>query len=381
MNKGGIVFLASLGFLAASACSSGNHTPVADGGGVTATCGANITVEEQSEKDCTTCTTGGSCTRETPLKACCTYAGQPDVPLTRATGLHRFSAPAQASTAPDLACLTSPGMLGTPQTVTLTGYVWLFDTGTDSAGVKVQIYTENHPKTPDGTFSSAPVGSYTTTTSDPTYPLADTTWNTNCTAPGCSYRQYTITGIPTETPLVIETSDAAGGSTWATLYDYNIYFPNMAVENEGGAPTVHYDATAASSGDPNTVAGSLGYTVTQGVIAGEVHDCWNDPDGYVGGVRLAGATVGSSVLPEGNQIFYSNDTEATPLLASSATTTTTLGLYGGINYPTGVPIRVTAVGEDPANPGKYLMLGTYVVQTFPSAVTALSLRGRRPWQP
>src|ERR1700722_19693983 len=138
MSKGGIVFLASLGFLAASACSSGNHTPVADGGGVTATCGANLTVEDQSEKDCTTCTAGGSCTRETPLKACCTYAGQPDVPLARATGLHRFSAPQGASSAPDLSCLTSPGMLGTSTPVTLTGYVWLFDTGTDSAGVKVQ---------------------------------------------------------------------------------------------------------------------------------------------------------------------------------------------------------------------------------------------------
>ena len=378
MSKGGIVFLASLGVVAASACSSGSHTPVGDAGGPTATCGGSITVEDESEKDCTTCTTGGTCSSLTPIKACCTYAGQPTTPLVRTTGEHRFSAPSGASGTPDLSCLSSPGTLGTPQTVTLTGYVWLFDTGTDSAGVQVQVFAENHPETPDGTFSSTALGTYTTKSTDAADPVP-TSWNSNCPS-GCSYRQYTIPNIPTETPLVIETSDATGGATWATLYDYNIYFPNAAVENEGGAPTVHYDATAASSGDPNTVAGSLGYTVTSGVIAGEVHDCWTDPDGYVAGIRMGGATVGSSVLPEGNQIFYSNSSESSPLLVQSATYTSPLGLYGGVNYPTGVPIRITAVGEDPANPGKFLMLGTYVVQTFPSAVTALSLRGRRPWQ-
>lgn len=378
MTKGGFVFLGSIGFLAASACSSGNHTPVGDAGGPTATCGSNVTVEDQSEKDCTTCTTSGSCTNEQPLKTCCTWTGQPTTALARSTGLHRFSAPSGASTAPDLSCLTSPGTLGTPQMVTLTGYVWLFSSGTDSAGVKVQVYQENHPETPDGTFASTPLGSYTTSMSDPADPTP-TTWNTNC-PDGCSYRKYTIPNIPTETPLIIETSDAANGNTWATLYDYNIYFANSSVVSEGGTPTVTYDATAASSGDPNTVAGSVGLTVTQGVIAGEVHDCWTDPDGDGTGIRMSGATVGTTLQPQG-QIYYSTSDESNPLLDQSATSTTDLSLFAGVNYTTGVPIRVTAVGEDPANPGKFLMLGTYVVQTFPSAVTAISLRGRRPWQP
>jgi hypothetical protein len=261
--------------------------------------------------------------------------------------------------------------------VTLTGYVWLFSSGTDSAGVKVQVFEENNPNT-DGSLGPSVGMPYTTTMSDPADPVP-TMWNTNC-PDGCSYRQYTITGVPTETPLVIETSDAAGGSTWATLYDYNIYFPNSLVESEGGSPTAHYDATAASSGDPNTVAGSVGLTVTAGVIAGEVHDCWTDPDGPGTGIRLSGATVGTTVAPQG-QIYYSTSDEANPLLDQSATSTTNLSLFAGVNYPTGTPIRVTAVGEDPANPGKFLMLGTYVVQTYPSAVTAISLRGRRPWQP
>ncbi len=378
MTKGGFVFIASIGFVAASACSSGNHTPVADAGGPTATCGSNVTVEDQSEKDCTTCSAGMvSCSNAQPLKACCTWTGQPRTPLARSTGLHRFSAPQGASSAPDLSCLTNPGMRGASTMVTLTGYVWLFSSGTDSAGVKVQVYEENNPNT-DGSLGM-PVGMpYTTTMSDMADPTP-TTWDTNCPN-GCSYRQYTITGIPTETPLIIETSDAANGSTWATLYDYNIYFPNSAVTMQGGVPTVRYDATAASSGDPNTVALSVGFTVTSGVIAGEVHDCSTDPDGPVTGVRLSGATVGTSVAPQ-DQIFYSTSDESSPLLDRTATSTTDLSLFAGVNYPTGVPIRVTAVGEDPANPGKFLMLGTYVVQAYPSAVTAISLRGRRPWQP
>ena len=303
MSKGGFVFLASLGFLTASACSSGNHTPVADAGGPTATCGANVQVEDQSEKDCTSCTPGGSCTSEQPLKVCCTYTGQPRVALARSTGLHRFSAPRNSSTAPDLSCLTNPGTLGTPMMggVTLTGYVRLFSSGTDSAGVKVEVFEENNPNT-DGSIKPTALGSYTTTMSDPVYSMSDTLWDTNCTAPGCSYRQYTISGIPTETPLVIKTSDASGAALFATLYDYNIYFPNADVQMVGGKPTVSYDATAASSGDPNTVAGSVGLSVTGGVIAGEVHDCASDPDGILTGVRLSGAAVGTTLAPQGQDL-------------------------------------------------------------------------------
>jgi hypothetical protein len=376
MNKGGIVFIASVAFLAAAACSSTNTTPVPDAGKTTATCGSKSTVEDMGEKDCAGCTAAGSCTSSAPLEACCNWVPQPTSALARSTTLHRFSAPNNASSAPDLSCLTSPGMLGTSRMVTLTGYVWLFSSGTDSSGVKVDVYTENNPNT-DGSISPTPLGSYTTSTTDPADPV-DTTWNTHGCPSGCSYRQYTIANVPTETPLVLKTSDATGGTTWATLYDYNIYFPNSAVEDEGGTPTVHYDATVAASNDPNTVAGSVGLTVTGGVIAGEVHDCWDDPQGLLTGVRLSGATVATS--EPSVQIYYSTSDESNPLLDQSANSTSPLSLFAGINFETGKPVRVTAVGQDPANPGKYLLLGTYVVQTFPSAVTAISLRGRRPWQ-
>ncbi len=383
MNKGGIVGVAGLGLLFTIACGSTNSAPV-DGGSGSGSGGSSSggtcskTVEDMAQKDCASCTTTGSCTTSTPLLACCSYAGEPGAPLARSTTLHRFSAKPGGAAAPDLSCLTKPGTLDTQhkQMVTLTGYVWLFSSGSDSAGVKVDVYTENNPNT-DGSLSASPLGSYTTKSTDKADPV-DTTWNTHGCPSGCSYRQYTIPNVPTETPLVLKTSDAAGGTTWATLYDYNIYFPNSSVDTSSGTPTVHYDATVAASNDPNTVAGSVGLTVSGGVIAGEVHDCASDPDGLNTGVRLSGATV--TTTEPSIQVYYSTSDESNPLLDQSAGNTSPLSLFAGINYPTGKPVRVTAVGKDPANPGKFLMLGTYVVQTFPSAVTAISLRGRRPWQ-
>lgn len=380
VKSGWGTFFASLGVIACAACSSTNHTPVPDGGGTMTTCGSGATVEDQGEQDCKGCTSTGACTTGAPLEACCNWNAAPNAALARSTNLHRYSAMPGDSPAPDLSCLTSPGTLGTPQMVTLTGYVWLFSSGQDSAGVKVEVFKETKPNT-DGAIDASPLGSYTTSSSDPTYPIAQTTWDTHgCPSPGCSYRQYTIANVPTETPLVIKTSDAMGGSTWATVYDYNIFFANgQAGAGDGGAPTVHYDATAAAAGDPGTVAGTVGLTIQggQGVLAGEVHDCASDNGGL--GVRLSGATVGTSVQPQGGVLYFTTD-EANPLPDQTAVVTSDLGLFAGVNLPTGKPIRITAVGQDPAASGKFEMIGTYVVQVYPGAVTAIALRGRRPWQ-
>jgi hypothetical protein len=174
-----------------------------------------------------------------PLQACCTWVAQPHDPLADGVGLHRYSAPSGAT--PDLSCLTTPGTLGTPQMVTLTGYVWLFSSGVDSQGVKVDVYTENTPRRRTDPSAPTSLGTYTTKMSDPIDPV-DTTWNSKCPN-GCSYRQYTIPNIPTETPLVIKTSDA-GSMQWATLYEYNVYFPNAA-----GAPAARSATTRPPSPD------------------------------------------------------------------------------------------------------------------------------------
>lgn len=313
--------------------------------------------------------------------------GEPNAALQRATNLHRYSAPAGMTT-PDLSCLTNPGTLDTTHSkmVTLTGYVWVFSNGVTlpgeslpgSSGVKVEVFSENY-MAGDGSISGSPIAmAYTTSSTDKADPV-DTTWLKNCPQ-GCNLRQYTIPNVPTETPLVIKTSDASGSGNWATVYDYNIYFSNAQVA--AGFPGVSscpagdacYDATAAASSDLGTVANTLGVSIdgSEGLLAGEVHDC--------GDVRLYGATVNTDTRAE-TQVTYFTEDEGNPLPDTTATVTSHLGLFGAINYPTGKPIRVTATAQDPANPGKFLMLGTYVVQMYPGAVTALSFRGRRPWQP
>ena len=129
--------------------------------------------------------------------------------------------------------------------------------------------------------------------------------------------------------------------------------------------------------------GTLGFTIAsaaggftikadRGVIAGEVHDC--------GDVRLGGATVNTDYRPEGD-MFYFGDNESDPLPDKTRTQaglgTSKLGLFGALNYPTGTPIRISAAGKVGSTK---VLLGTIVVQVFPGAVTALSFRGRRPWQ-
>jgi hypothetical protein len=350
--------------VAGGACNSGVVGMGGDGGSGSSS-GAAPTVEDTNLQQCSGCS-APSCTAAEPLTACCTCVAEPKATLSDGVNLHRYST-SDGSAQPALGCLTSPAALGTPQNVTLTGYVWLFSSGQDSQGVKVEVFTENHPQTPDGSISASSIGSYTTTTSDPADPT-DTTWNSKCPG-GCSYRQYTIQNVPTETPLVIKTSDAASNG-WATLYDYNIYFKNADVQSG----QVKYDATAVAGPDVSTVAGAVGESVANGLglLAGEVHDCSD--------VRLAGATVETNQSHQG-PIFYTTDDESNPFPSLAATETSHLGLFGALNLQPSTPIRVTAVGQDPANAGQYLMLGTYVVQVYPGAITALALRGRRPWQP
>ena len=364
------LLMGALGIVSSAACSS-TGVPATGDAGAASSCTNAPTVEDTTLQQCAGCTTTSSCTSAEPLQACCTWVAQPRDSLADGTGLHRYST-SNASAMPDLSCLGQTTTLGTPQTVTVTGFVWLFSSGEDSKGVQVDVFTENHPQTPDGSISATSIGTYTTSANDPIDPV-DTSWNSKCPN-GCSYRQYTIQNVPTETPLVVRTSDA-GSSAWATVYDYNVYFKNSDVQ--GGK--VSYNATAAAGSAPSTVAGTLGRTVQGGLglLAGEVHDCAD--------IRQFGATVetspgGSSQSHQGPMFYFTED-EANPLPSLQAGDTSHLGLFGALNLQPGTPIRVTAVGKDPANAGQFLMLGTYVVQVYPGAVTALALRGRRPWQP
>ena len=80
-------------------------------------------------------------------------------------------------------------------------------------------------------------------------------------------------------------------------------------------------------------------------------------------------------------MFYFGENEADPLpdkqRGPAGQGTSKLGLFGALNLATGTPIRISAVGK---HAGQDVLLGTYVVQTFPGGVTALAFRGRRAWQ-
>ena len=368
--------LAPLAFIFAAACSSSSKPTVAAGdGGTSATCSAPATLT--SADFCSTCSFSGAanpatCANNRPLNACCAWVQEPKQEAQRGTSLHYFGSP-DGTTTPNLDCLTTPVALGTPKTVTLKGFVKLFSSGNDSAGVKIEIYKEgpNH----DGALGDL-VGTAFTTSSDdqldaPQMPLP--TWSSKCPTDGCRLRSYTYQGVPTEPRLIVKTSDATGtGNTWSELYDYNIYIPNSAVDATNVAP---YDPSAVASTDVNTVASAAGgFTVKpdKGVLAGEVHDC--------GDVRISGAMVDTD-LPHEGEMFYFNDVESDPLpdktRAPSGLGTSKLGLFGALNIQTGTPMKISAVIK---SGGKDVLLGTYTVQLFPGAITALSFRGRRPWQ-
>lgn len=341
-----------------------------------ASCVPPLPVDDSNLQQCTSCSNATVCTSAEPLDACCTWVAAPRDALADGIGLHRYSTNVPDAV-PDLSCLAQSATPGTPQTVTLTGYVWTFASGQDTAGVEVDVYAENHPQTPDGTIGATPLGTYTTSTSDPIDPT-DTTWDSKC-ASGCSFRRYTIANVPTETPLVLVTG-GAGSVNWATRYEYNVYFSNSAVH----CGRVSYDATAIAGADVSSIAGTIGQTLESGngVLLGEVHDCSD--------IRLSGAAVETNQSHEGPLVYLTDD-ESDPLPSFQGMDTGTLGAFVALNMQAGIPTRVTAVGQCPpnaaaasppiCNQGEYVMLGTYVVQMYSGAVTALSLRGRRPWQP
>jgi hypothetical protein len=360
---------------AAGGCSTHNSVHATDAGMMmmAGSCTNPPTLQQDNFTGCSSCTmssTATGCAGSRTLDACCAWVQSPGMTsLVRGTGLHYFSS---MDATVDLACLATPAAQGTSQTVTLSGYVKLFSSGNDSAGVKIEIFEEGT----NGALG-APVGTpYTTSMTDGVVtPMP--TWSTKCPTQGCSLRKFKYQSVPTEKPLIIKTSDAANMGFWAELYDYNIYISNASVTamTSDCAQPPCYNPSAVASTDIATVAniaGGFNIKPNDGVLAGEVHDC--------GDVRLSGATVDTD-QPHESPMFYFNDNESDPLpdsqRAFQGLGTSVLGLFGAVNFAAGVPIRISATGY---YKGQITLLGTYVVQVFPGAVTALSFRGRRPYQ-
>jgi hypothetical protein len=355
---------AALAVAGGAGCSSKNSVQANTDGG-SSSGGGDVTMDEYCEK----CTPSPQaelkeCRPPRAVSACCVcVAAPPSTDVKRGIGLHYFS-----STDPtvNLGCLGSAPAQGTPQTIKLKGFVKLFSSGNDSEGVKIEIFKEGANGALGDLVGSAVVTTANDQVNPPQTPKPE--WLKKCPSGGCNFRAYEYAGVPTETPLIIRTKDASPTALkWSELYDYNIMIPNSAVTNGEAA----YDITAAAATDINTVASAAGgFTISpdKGVLAGEVHDC--------GDVRLSGATVDTD-LPHQADMFYFGDNESDPLPDTSRRGTSTLGLFGALNLPTGVPVRVSAVGR---YNGQLVLLGTQTVQFYPGAVTAFSFRGRRPWQ-
>ncbi len=311
---------------------------------------------------CPAITPASTCLDSRPVAACCAWVADAKTELARApTALHYYGAPA-GNTTVDLGCVDTPVAQGTPQMVTVNGFVKVFlGQDSDSAGVKIEIYTAD-PVT--GALGSAPIVPAVTTTA--TSASRTNTWLNGCPTTGCTERAFSIANVPTETPLVIHTSDANAAQKWADFYDYNIYFANSVVS----AGAVTYDTTGVGTTDVLTVTATIGYSpaVGKGLLAGEVHDC--------GDVRLQNAEVNTDYRPQGDMFYFGSD-ETQPLPDKQAVATSDLGLFGAINYEVGVPIHISAVGM---LQGQRKLIGAYTVQVYAGAVTGLSLRGRRPFQ-
>jgi hypothetical protein len=390
-----VLGMSSLG--STSGCSSQNNPPALDAGKDTAmmaetstSCGSTVlTPADEDYGDpggCSSCKFAAgadpsTCTPARNVNACCAWVQDPSATLVRAEGLHYYSVSTDSPV--DFSCLTPPmaPTPGTPHMGTLTGFVKIFSSypASGTVGVTVTVYTVD---TTTGALGTE-VGTNTTTMGGTT---ETNNWLNNCTGSPCVFQQYTIPNVPTETPLVIKTSDGTGTGTWADLYDYDIYFADTDTcsTTPPGAPCVSstttwatsYDVTAVVPDDINTAAETVGLTPldpSQGVIAGEVHDC--------GDIRIQGANVDTDQGHDG-PIFYFDTDESDPLPDETRSPadegTSDLGLFGTVNVNPGTPIRISAVG---LVGGKDTLLGTAVIQVYAGpAVTAVTLRGRRAWQ-
>lgn len=367
---------------AAVACSN-NSQPPPDGGA--GNCAQDISVGWSNYALCAA-GTGGSlgascppvtpapmCIETKPVAACCAWVQDPKNELARApSSLHNYGAPS-GNTTVDLSCVDSPPTPGASQTVTLTGYLKVFvGADVDSAGVKVEVYQEDLSGGQVGKLGAL-VG--TAVTTDTNSPSRVNTWLSGCPTDGCIERQFTYPNVPTETPLIIHTSDANNAGKWYDFYDYNVYVSNASLQSgDAGAQTASYDTTAVGTTDPGTVTSVIGTSVSsaKGLLAGEVHDC--------GDVRLSGATVNTDVKGE-TDMFYFGDDETNPLpdlqRVPEGYGTSQLGLFGALNFSPGTPIHISAVG---LQNGQRKLVGEYTVQVYAGAVTGLSIRGRRPYQ-
>ena len=273
----------------------------------------------------------------------------PKTALARSSGVKEFA----GSGPPDLGCVANPPKGGTSQMVTISGLAKIFSHGCQSNGVLIEVFA----LTGDADLAMPALASVTTAMD--CMAAGVPTVDSNC---GTRYEcKYSVANVPSETELAIRTS----GQFWAPLIDYNNYI--FTADVKGGTWT--HDVRALATDDYSVIPqAAIGSPITpgNGAVAGEVHDC--------GDVRLTDATVGIDAQVQA-LTYFTND-EQNPLPDLSATSTSVLGLWAGLDMPPG-PVSVAALG---LVGGKVTTVGYHRVRVFPNAVTAVTFRGVIPTQ-
>jgi hypothetical protein len=281
----------------------------------------------------------------------------------------------------DLSCYKPDGYptQGTPADITMHGVVDVYATGPNSDGITIQVYRENA----DGSLGALlgeTVSDATCPDHEAELPVPNEVGDEAVFCPGvCQEKKpdtedcrelgyYEIPGIPTNTPLVVKTSGSS--ATWKDMFSYNIWFFDNEIVND----RVYYKSRCLSLDDwrniPVAAGDVTGVAPGKGAVAGEIHDC--------GDVRLYYATV--AVYPRAETFTYFNGVEEKlyPELGRSDYGTNLDGLYAAIELDAGQTVRVTALARI-AGEG-YVSLGWAVAQTWPDALSSVSLRGTRPNQ-
>jgi hypothetical protein len=293
---------------------------------------------------------------------------------------------------PDISCFMPDGYptAGTPADVTLHGPVDVYATGGNSDGVLVQVYNVDA----EGNIGTL-VGEYESTADcadhEADFPTHVETEDEAADCPGpCQEKispentdcrtlgYYVIDPVPTNTPLVIKTSQAGGGSLWKDMVSFNIWFFDDEIGADGGiAGHVYYKARVLSVDDwrniPVAAGDTSGIASGYAAVAGEVHDCSD--------VRMSFATAGT--FPEANTLTYFNGVEEHlyPDLMRSNHGTNIDGLYAAIEMEAdaaGSPVYVSALAQV-AGVG-VVSLGWQKAFVYPETLTSVTLRGTRPDQ-
>lgn len=309
------------------------------------------------------------------ISVCGVCVATPTQEIKRTNGWREYSGTGD----PDLSCFdpASPALAPLDKAgsklVNMRGWVKIFANGPDSNFAKIEVFKEGPngalgdkvgETVSDGTiahFADDPAGIAGTK-------IEEITVQGQVDKVKRTLYPYELKGtIPTETPLIVRTSSQTTTAGWLPLYDYNVVARNASL-TAGGAFSA--DVRALGNDDYASIlkaAYNRPPVGGQSAVAGEVHDC--------GDVRIQFATVGVSPNA-GLGLFYLSDVEDNPLPSSGLRSTAGMGLYAAGALTPGT-FTVAALGMWK---GETRTLGTYTVQTFPDAVTAVSFRGLRPWQ-